>query len=123
MSDYTPKKLDLNKIFNLLGQPERLKIVLAIGKEHACVCHLESVLGMRQAYISQQLMLLRQSGLVVTERSGRHIFYSLVDPRWLDLIDRAAQLADTSLPSFTLPEIDNCVYLTCKKTKQQEKKR
>ncbi len=115
VSDYTPKEMNLYEIFTLFGQEERLKILLAISHGHACVCHLEQVLGLRQAYISQQLMLLRKSGLVVTERSGRHIFYSLADGRWLDLIEQAARLANITLPAFDLPEIEGCTYESCKK--------
>jgi DNA-binding transcriptional ArsR family regulator len=101
---------DLAQAFALLGQPSRLLIVLAIGRERACVCHLEAVLGLRQAYISQQLMQLRSAGLVETERVGRHIFYHLSDPRWLELIRQAAGLKQVQLPQFNLPEVNGCDY-------------
>ena len=100
----------LAQAFALLGQPARLLIVLAIGKERACVCHLEAVLGLRQAYISQQLMQLRAAGLVETKRVGRHIFYRLADPRWLGLIRQAAELKQVQLPQIALPEVDGCTY-------------
>lgn len=54
----------LSQTFSLLGQSSRLNILLAIGQENVCVCHLEAVLGQRQASISQQLMLLRTAGMV-----------------------------------------------------------
>jgi ArsR family transcriptional regulator len=117
VSEYTPTLNNLTEVFSLLGQPERLNILLAISHEHACVCHLEKVLGLRQAYISQQLMLLRKSGLVITERSGRHIFYSLSDPRWLDLIHQAASILNIGLPGLTLPEIEGCCYKPCNSNK------
>lgn len=101
----------LAQAFVLLGQPARLLIVLAIGEERACVCHLEAALGLRQAYISQQLMQLRAAGLVETERVGRHIFYRLADPRWLGLIRQAAELKQVQLPQITLPEVDGCTYV------------
>lgn len=50
-------------LFRLLGQPVRLRILLAIGTGEACVCHLEAHLGLRQALISQYLMVLRDAGL------------------------------------------------------------
>ena len=49
------------QLLHLLGQAERLSILLAIGNGEACVCHLEAALGLRQAYISQHLMTLRQA--------------------------------------------------------------
>ena len=97
-------------IFALIGQPARLNILLAIGSEKACVCQLEALLGQRQAYISQQLMLLRDAGLVETERSGRFIFYHLADLRWLDLIKRATEILEITLPNYQLPDVGACCY-------------
>jgi len=108
--EYTTDCDTLAEVFSLLGQPARLQILLAIGEQHACVCHLEAVLGLRQAYISQQLMLLRSVGLVATERNGRHIFYHLADPRWLALIEEAARIQGVTLPRYNLPEVAGCVY-------------
>lgn len=97
-------------VFALIGQPARLNILLAIGNEKACVCQLEALLDQRQAYISQQLMLLRDAGLVETERSGRFIFYHLTDPRLLNLIEQAAGILGLTLPTYKLPEVGGCSY-------------
>ncbi len=51
----------ISNIFRQLSQPSRIEILLAIGEGEACVCHLEAKLGMRQAYISQHLMALRDA--------------------------------------------------------------
>ncbi len=92
--------------FHLLGQPDRLRILLAIGADEACVCHLEAWLGYRQAYISQQLKQLREAGLVVTHRQGKHIFYRLGSTLTLDLVRQAACIsgfADSDLSIVRLP--------------------
>jgi ArsR family transcriptional regulator len=102
----TPQQM--TDIFALIGKPNRLNILLAIGNDKVCVCQLEAVLGLRQAYISQQLMLLRDSGLVETERSGRHIFYHLSDPRWLEMVKQAASILGVNLPTYNLPKIQDC---------------
>jgi ArsR family transcriptional regulator len=60
--------------------------LLAIGEGEACVCHLESVLGQRQAYISQQLMALREADVLTTRQEGRYVFYRLKDQRLLEII-------------------------------------
>jgi ArsR family transcriptional regulator len=83
-----------------IGQPTRLEIILAIGSGEACVCHLEAMLGQRQAYISQHLMSLRKIGIVRSRREGRNIFYRLRDPRLLELIHLAGILTDTTLMDF-----------------------
>ncbi|MCI0518997.1 MAG: metalloregulator ArsR/SmtB family transcription factor [Chloroflexi bacterium] len=79
------------RVFHALGQPERLKIMAALGAGEACVCHLEAALGYRQAYLSQQLMALREAGLAEARREGRFIYYRLADPGALDLIWKAGE--------------------------------
>jgi ArsR family transcriptional regulator len=74
----------ISRILRAIAQPARLRILLTIGRGEACVCHLEAVLDMRQAYISQQLMELRDTDLLDTRREGRYIFYRLTEPQLLD---------------------------------------
>jgi DNA-binding transcriptional ArsR family regulator len=110
VSSDKPNSPQLSEVFALLGQPARLQIILAIGTEKVCVCQLEKLMGNRQAYISQQLMLLREAGLVETERVGRHIFYYVPDKRWLELIEQAAAIQSIELPKIELPAIEECEY-------------
>jgi len=74
----------------------RLQILLAIGTGEACVCHLETALGLRQAYISQHLMALRKADILMDRRDGRYIFYRLKDAALLDLIIASARLSGIS---------------------------
>jgi DNA-binding transcriptional ArsR family regulator len=76
----------ISRIFRAISSPARVQILAAIGKGEACVCHLEALLDMRQAYISQQLMELRDAGLLDTRRDGRYIFYRLTEPRLIDML-------------------------------------
>jgi len=104
-------------LLRVLGQPERLSILLVIGNGEACVCHLEATLGLRQAYISQHLMALRQAGIVTARRDGRNIFYRLETPDLLDLIRQAGKLAglpETELPFLAHPAVlGNCPCPHC----------
>jgi DNA-binding transcriptional ArsR family regulator len=52
------------RLFRILSNPARLDLLACLRDGEACVCHLEAALGLRQAYISQQLAVLRQAGLV-----------------------------------------------------------
>lgn len=90
------------RIFSVLGNPFRIKILLAIGTGEACVCHLEEVLKQRQAYISQHLMALRKEELLETRRDGKYIFYQLSDPGILELVKHAGKLS--GLPESSFPE-------------------
>ena len=79
-----------------ISSPQRIAILLLVGKGEACVCHLEASLGWRQAYISQHLMALRKADILQDRREGRYIFYSLKDASILDLITASATLSGLS---------------------------
>jgi ArsR family transcriptional regulator len=101
----------LSRIFRAISTPMRVRILAGIGRSEACVCHLEALLDLRQAYISQQLMEMRDAGLVDTRRDGRFIFYRLTEPELLDLLIAMAALfgipteeMETLLDSAPLPQ-------------------
>ena len=77
-------------LLSTLASPQRIAILLAIGKGEACVCHLEATLGWRQAYISQHLMILRKADVLQDQRKGRYVFYTLKNPALLDLLVNSA---------------------------------
>ena len=76
-------------LFKALMHPARLAILDVMRAGEACVCHMEAALGYRQAYISQQLMVLRDAGLVKDRRDGWNIYYRAVKPQIFDLMDSA----------------------------------
>ncbi len=92
----------ISKLFRSLSQPARVEILLAIGSGEACVCHLEALLNMRQAYISQHLMALREAGILATRREGRFIFYRLEKPQMLDFLSLAAQIIDVPTENISI---------------------
>ncbi|MEW6241182.1 MAG: metalloregulator ArsR/SmtB family transcription factor [Chloroflexota bacterium] len=94
-----------------IAHPARLAILLLIGNGEACVCHLEALLGKRQAYISQHLMALRDAGILLTRREGKFIFYRLRDPMLLKLIELAAKMENVDIsdvPASTACTCPNC---------------
>jgi DNA-binding transcriptional ArsR family regulator len=95
---------NLSKVSDLLQviSPEvRLEILLAIGAGEACVCHLETSLGYRQAYISQNLMALREASLLSTRRDGKYIYYRLEKPEIMEMVDLAARLSGFDVSGIT----------------------
>lgn len=79
-----------------IASPERVAILLAIGKGEACVCHLETALGWRQAYISQHLMALRKADILQDRREGQFIYYKLKNASILNLVLASARLSGLS---------------------------
>ena len=58
-----------------------------------CVHQLVDALGVTQPLVSQHLRVLKQAGIVDSERSGREVTYSLIAPQVLDLLADAARIA------------------------------
>lgn len=69
------------QLLKLLTHPARLAILNILSDGEHCVCHMEAHLGYRQAYISQQLMVLREAGLIQDRRDGWNVFYRVSEPR------------------------------------------
>ena len=82
----------LPRLFKALTHPARLEILDELRGGEQCVCHLEAHLGYRQAYISQQLAVLREAGLIEDRREGWNIFYRVVEPGVFELMDHARSL-------------------------------
>lgn len=97
---------------NIIASPQRIAILLAIGKGEACVCHLESALGWRQAYISQHLMTLRKADILQDRREGRYVYYRLKNASYLDLILDSAPLSGLSAESVSAV-INTQTYPSC----------
>jgi ArsR family transcriptional regulator len=76
-------------LFKTLMHPARLELLEALRDGEHCVCHLEAALGYRQAYISQQLSVLREAGLVQDRRDGWNIYYCVAEPHVFDVLDVA----------------------------------
>lgn len=87
----------ISRLLEEIAAPARLAILLAIGENEACVCHLEVVLGKRQAYISQHLMTLRNANVITARREGRFIYYRLANPDLLTLIRDAGRITNVDI--------------------------
>ena len=77
-------------LFRVLMHPTRLAILAILRAGEQCVCHMEATLGLRQAYISQHLIVLRDAGLVSVRRDGWSIYYRVTRPEIFSVIDAAS---------------------------------
>jgi ArsR family transcriptional regulator len=77
------------EILKAIAHPVRLGVLEILRDGEQCVCHMEAMLGIRQASISQQLMVLREAGLVEVRRDGLNIYYRVVNDRIFPLVDAA----------------------------------
>ena len=74
-------------VFQLLAHPSRLQILDELRSAEACVCHLQTVLDRPQAYISQQLRVLREADVVVDEKDGLNVYYRIADTKILKFMN------------------------------------
>lgn len=63
--------------FKALADPLRWSIVVALAEEELCVCHLTEDLGARQPLISHHLRVLRDAGIVESEKWRYWTYYRL----------------------------------------------
>jgi len=81
------------ELFKALADSSRLEILAILGRETRCNCHLQDLLDLAPNLLSYHLKVLRQAGLIVGERRGRWIDYS-VAPGASDLVRSALPVLD-----------------------------
>lgn len=67
------------ELLRALAAPLRIAIVLQLQQSQRCVHELVDALGVPQPLVSQHLRILKQAGVVSSERAGREVLYRLVD--------------------------------------------
>jgi ArsR family transcriptional regulator len=97
--------------FQLLAHAARLHILDELRRGAACVCHLQAVLDRPQAYVSQQLRVLREAEVVSDEKEGLNVYYRVTDGGILQLLAEVfgppqapRQVADCPCPKCTSEE-------------------
>ncbi len=82
--DSVNKIEELAVLFKALSDPTRLKLLTLLlckdrgnCKKNQCVMALTKKLDVSQSAVSQHLRVLRQTGIVIGDRMGFHVHYSL----------------------------------------------
>jgi DNA-binding transcriptional ArsR family regulator len=81
--------VELAKVFKALGDPVRLRLLSMIASRaggEVCVCDLTPAFDLSQPTISHHLKLLREAGLIASERRGTWVYYRLLP----EMTDRLA---------------------------------
>lgn len=76
----------VSRIFQMLAEPSRFKIVLALLQGNMCVYHLTEACGSTQSGVSHQLRVLRDNQIVHAERIGKSVEYSLADEHIREIV-------------------------------------
>jgi ArsR family transcriptional regulator, lead/cadmium/zinc/bismuth-responsive transcriptional repressor len=77
----------LSMIYRVLGDPSRLKILMALRRDEMCVCDLAALTGISESAVSHQLRRLKDLSLVRSRRDGQVVYYALDDKHVVLLLD------------------------------------
>jgi len=70
-----------------IANPKRLEIINLLRDETVNVHHMEEMLGLPQANLSQHLSVLRKYGVVETKKEGKEVFYKISHPNFIKASD------------------------------------
>ncbi len=102
------------RVLRALAHPERLAIVECLRHGSVCVCHLTVALRRPQVYVSQQLAILRDAGVIEGRRNGAFVYYRLRDRSVLEIADVASSVVGRVRASVPRPRrLDGCECPQC----------
>ncbi|MBQ9434261.1 MAG: winged helix-turn-helix transcriptional regulator [Synergistaceae bacterium] len=85
----TQKFSQAASVFAQLGDGTRLRILWLLCHSKECVSNIAAALNLSTAVVSHHLQLLRRSNLVISERIGQEIHYSLAGTKEAQLLHQA----------------------------------
>lgn len=92
------------RFFKVLGDDNRLRILHALADGERSVSEILDRTRLPQTLASFHLRILREAGVLTTERRGPFIYYRLTDPSLLNLLEACAKYADTLTEAKAAPE-------------------
>ena len=94
-------------LFKVLGDNSRVRIFWLLCHCEECVINLSAMMEMSSPAVSHHLKLLKGSGLIVSRREGKEVYY---------------RAADTEAAKLLHHMIEKLIRITCPYTSQSESK-
>lgn len=82
------------RMFQVLADPTRAKLLFALSREELCVCDLAAIVDRSRPAVSHQLRLLRDLKLVQHRRQGKIVYYRLADEHVRHLVEEGLEHAE-----------------------------
>ncbi len=104
-----------------LSEEIRIRLLLVLLKEEACVCELMATFDMAQSKLSHHLIALRDAGFIKDEKRGKWNYYS-IDTKSLDSMRKnllgslSSWLSDDSIiekDRATLEKVKDRMQICC----------
>jgi len=87
-------------LLSALADPTRLEILRQLaGSAEVCACDFTSCCDVSQPTVSHHLKVLRDAGVVTSERRGNWVFYRIAP----NLMERLGAIAQTLVPGGIIP--------------------
>lgn len=93
----TPLQSFKARFFRALAHPDRIRILETLTRGTRSVQELQEVLELEQPVVSQQLAVLRNQGIVTSQKEGVSVRYSLRDPAIEELLVVARRIFNNHL--------------------------
>lgn len=90
-------RLFKSEFFKTLSNPIRIAIIDALRNGELGVNELSVIVQAEQAYVSQQLSILKSKNLVKFRKEGNFVYYSVTDEDIFVLLDDALRIARKQL--------------------------
>ena len=87
ISNMQESVIDLVTTLKSLANKDRLIILCHLASRELNVSQIEEMTQINQPTLSQQLMMLRKSDVVMTRREGKQIFYSIKDQHLVQMLN------------------------------------
>jgi len=71
------KIVSLLSLLKLIAEENRLKLLCILQGGKHCVCEIINHLNLSQSLISHHLADLKNNGLIIDQKRGRYVYYSL----------------------------------------------
>ncbi|HIZ52759.1 ArsR/SmtB family transcription factor [Enterococcus eurekensis] len=81
----------ISRIFKLLSDKTRLKILLALEQGERNVTSIAESVHMEQSAVSHQLKMLKDNRMVRSRKEGKTVFYQLDDDHVFDILEQTLE--------------------------------
>ena len=84
-----------------LGDPSRLRIFWLLCHCEECVVNIAAIVNMTSPAVSHHLRILKSSGLIVSRRDGKEVYYKAADTEQAQLLHQMIEkMVEISCPSM-----------------------
>jgi YHS domain-containing protein/DNA-binding transcriptional ArsR family regulator len=80
------------QVLQAMAHPKRLEIINLLRDKELSVSAIQDMLALKQAYLSQHLMVLRKAGVLKTTKKGKEVLYQLKYPQLTQASDAIREI-------------------------------